>query len=165
MPRGCLSSAGAGEAPSRPEPLGGARIRSRGVALWAPVSIPASTMAYYLGQDYICAGLGSGGRAVKAKLPEGGFIWLKTPFFEDLFAFDPVAELERYPGQIFVAVGTKSTDVNPQPEMGQILFAYQKGPGELCCGSIQWTTSSTCSRMPTPSTPKSRPLRRSWRNT
>jgi len=114
----------AGVAGRSPNPI-------KGVALWAPVSIPASTMAYYLGQDYIYTGLASGGRAVKAKLPEGGFIWLKTPFFEDLFAFDPVAELERYSGPVFVAVGNKDTDVKPQPEMGQILLSYHKGPGEL----------------------------------
>jgi hypothetical protein len=114
----------AGVAGRSPDPI-------KGVALWAPVSIPASTTAYYLGQDYIYAGLTSGGRPVKARLPEGGFIWLKTPFFEDLFAVDPVAELERYPGPVFVAVGTKDTDVKPQPEMGQILLTYHKGPGEL----------------------------------
>lgn len=114
----------AGVAGRSPNPI-------KGVALWAPASNPALNLADFLGEDCIKAGLTSGGRAVKAKLPWGGFIWLKTPFFEDLFAFDPVAELAHYPGPIFVAVGTKDTDVKPQPQMGRTLLAYHKGPSDL----------------------------------
>lgn len=103
----------------------------KAVALWAPASNPAATFSAVLGQDFVKSGLESGGKPVTTKMPWGAEVSLKTPFFEDLFAIDPVAELQRYPGPVFVAVGTKDTLVKPQPAMGQILLTYHNGPGEL----------------------------------
>jgi len=103
----------------------------KGVALWAPASNPALNAADELGEDYIEKGLESGGRAVTKKSWWGAGVSLRTPFFEDLFNFDPAAELERYPGPVFVAVGTRDSNVKPQPAMGQILLTYHKGPNEL----------------------------------
>ena len=82
----------AGVAGRSPDPI-------KGVALWAPMYIPASTIATISDTTTSTERIASAGRAVKEKLPEGGFIWLKTPYFEDLFAFDPVDELERYPAR------------------------------------------------------------------
>ncbi|OYU74797.1 MAG: hypothetical protein CFE45_34015, partial [Burkholderiales bacterium PBB5] len=49
-------------------------------------------------------------------------------FFEDLYRVAPVAELARYRGPVFVAVGTQDTVVRPQPAMGQLLLDYHSGP-------------------------------------
>lgn len=103
----------------------------KAVALWAPASNPAATFVDILGKDYVKAGLESGGKAVTTKLPWGAEVSLKTPFFEDLYKIDPVAELAHYPGPVFVAVGTNDPVVKPQPAMGQLLLTYHKGPGEL----------------------------------
>ncbi len=103
----------------------------RAVALWAPVSNPAATYPAFLGHDYVKRGLASGGQAVSTKLPWGAEVSLRTPFFEELYRFSPVAELAQYSGPVFVAVGTNDPVVTPQPAMGQILLSYHRGVGEL----------------------------------
>ena len=103
----------------------------RAVALWNPMSSPAGTIEALLGVDVVKAGLVSGGKAITIKLPWGGEVSLKTAYFEDLFTIDPVAELAKYPGPVFVAVGTNDTIIYPQPQCGQLLLTYHKGPGEL----------------------------------
>jgi len=103
----------------------------KAVALWNPLSSPSGTFAAVFGVDTLKAGLASGGKAVTVKLPWGGEVSLKTAYFEDLFTIDPVAELAKYPGPVFVAVGTKDTLIYPQPQFGRLLLAYHKGPGEL----------------------------------
>jgi alpha/beta superfamily hydrolase len=118
---GAVASAVAGRSP---HPI-------KSVALWNAVSNPAATFNTFLGPDYVKAGLASGGKAVTTKLPWGADVSLKTAFFEDLYATDPAAELAHYPGPIFVAVGTTDTVVSPEPQMGQLLLTYHKGPSEL----------------------------------
>ncbi|WP_088284692.1 S9 family peptidase [Ideonella sp. A 288] len=103
----------------------------RSVALWAPASVPAATYPAFLGVEYVKSGLASGGKAVSTKLPWGAEVSLKTAFFEDLYKVSPVAELARYSGPVFVAVGTNDPVVTPQPAMGQVLLSYHPGPGEL----------------------------------
>ena len=103
----------------------------RAVALWNPMSSPAGTIEALLGVDGVKAGLASGGKAITIKLPWGGEVSLKTAYFEDNFCIDPVAELAKNPGPVFVAVGTKDTVIYPQPQSGQLLLTYHKGPGEL----------------------------------
>ena len=105
--------------------------RIRAVALWSPLVMPEATTPAVFGSDVVKAGLASAGRAIKFKLPWGPDVSLKTAFFEDTFAIDPVAELANYPGPVFVAVGTNDTVVTPQPAFGQLLLTYHKGPGEL----------------------------------
>jgi alpha/beta superfamily hydrolase len=101
------------------------------VALWNPVTSPAATIEALFGSEVVKSGLGSAGRPTVIKLPWGVEVSLKTAFFEDLFAVDPVADLAKYPGPVFVAVGTKDTIIYPQPQSGQLLLTYHKGAGEL----------------------------------
>ena len=101
------------------------------VALWNPEVSPVATMQAVLGPDAVKTGLASAGRATVIKLPWGGETALKTAFFEDLFNVDPVAELAKYPGPVFVAVGTNDPLIYPQPQSGQLLLTYHRGAGEL----------------------------------
>lgn len=101
------------------------------VVLWTPVANPAANFADFLGADYVKAGLASGGKALTHKMPWGAEIALKTAFFEDLYRVSPVAELARYRGPVFVAVGTQDTVVRPQPAMGELLLNYHPGPNQL----------------------------------
>lgn len=101
------------------------------VALWAPGTNMASAIALMFGADKFKEGLASGGEPVTVTLPWGAEIALKSGFFESLYAIDPVAEITRYAGPLFVAVGTKDDVVFPQPISGQVLLDYHTGEGEL----------------------------------
>lgn len=101
------------------------------VALWAPGTNMASAIALMLGAETFKKGLASGGQPVTVTLPWGAQIALKSGFFESLYAVDPVAEITRYDGPLFVAVGTKDDVVYPQPVSGQILLDYHTGDEEL----------------------------------
>jgi len=103
----------------------------RAIALWNPLVSPAGSIEAVFGAEVVRAGLASGGQSITVKLPWGTEVALRTAYFEDLFTIDPVAELAKYPGPIFVAVGTKDTIIYPQPQSGQLLLTYHKGPGEL----------------------------------
>ncbi len=103
----------------------------RAVALWNPLVSPAGSIEAVFGAEVVKAGLASGGKSIPVKLPWGSEVALRTAYFEDLFTLDPVAELAKYRGPIFVAVGTKDTLIYPQPQSGQLLLTYHKGPGEL----------------------------------
>jgi len=103
----------------------------RAIALWNPLVSPAGSIEAVFGAEVVRAGLASGGQSITVKLPWGTEVALRTAYFEDLFTIDPVAELAKYPGPIFVAVGTKDTVIYPQPQSGQLLLTYHKGPGEL----------------------------------
>jgi uncharacterized protein len=113
--------------------IAAARTKQRlaALALWNAETMPAATIEALFGSEVVKSGLASAGRATVVKLPWGGEVSLKTAFFEDLFAVDPVAELAKYPGPVFVAVGTKDTIVYPQPQSGRLLLAYHQGIGEL----------------------------------
>ena len=113
--------------------IAAARTKQRvaALALWNPVTIPAATFEALFGSEVVKSGLASAGRPTLVKLPWGGEVALKTAFFEDLFAVDPVADLAKYPGPIFVAVGTKDSIVYPQPQSAQLLLTYHAGAGEL----------------------------------
>jgi dienelactone hydrolase len=101
------------------------------VALWAPGTNMASAIALMLGAETFKKGLASGGQPMTVTLPWGAQIALKSGFFESLYAVDPVAEITRYAGPLFVAVGTKDDVVYPQPVSGQILLDYHTGDEEL----------------------------------
>jgi len=113
---------------------GRTKRRLAAVALWNPVILPAATSEAILGVDVVKAGLAGGGRATSFKLPWGAEASLKTAYFEDLFSVDPVADLARYTGPVFVAVGTNDTAIYPQPELGRMLLAYHGGSGR---GSVR----------------------------
>jgi pimeloyl-ACP methyl ester carboxylesterase len=110
---------------------GRAKRPLRAVALWNPLVSPAGTIEATFGVEVVKAGLASGGKSIPVKLPWGSEVALRTAYFEDLFTIDPVAELARYRGPIFVAVGTKDTLIYPQPQSGQLLLTDHRGPGEL----------------------------------
>jgi dipeptidyl aminopeptidase/acylaminoacyl peptidase len=103
----------------------------KAVVLWAPGTNMGTSIAYSLGQDAVKKGLAAGANAVEARLPWGAKISLKGPFFQSLYAIDPVAEITRYDGPLMVAVGTKDDVVFPQPVSGQALLDYHDGDEEL----------------------------------
>ena len=84
----------------------------------------------------MAAGLNSGDTVVTTKSPWGTEIALRAGFFEDLFKIDPVAELARYRGPVFVAAGSNDQVIKPQPAMSQILLTYGQGRGELWVRSM-----------------------------
>ena len=104
----------------------------KAVAFWNPLVVPAATFQTFAGPEAVAAGLASGSdKAIDLKMPWGGTVALKAAYFKDLYTVDPVAELAKYPGPAFVAVGTTDTIVFPEPATGQLLLSYHKGPGEL----------------------------------
>jgi len=108
---------------------GRSKRRLAAVALWNPMTVPAASSEAILGVDVVKAGLASAGRPTAFKLPWGAEASLKTAYFEDLFSVDPVADLAKYTGPVFVAVGTHDTAIFPQPELGRMLLAYHKDSG------------------------------------
>ena len=101
------------------------------VALWAPGTNMASAMSLLLGPDIMKKGFAAGANAVEAPIPWGAKVPLKGPFFQSLFAVDPVAEIAEYDGPLLVAVGTNDDVVFPQPASGQVLLDYHDGDEEL----------------------------------
>lgn len=97
------------------------------VSLWAPGVNMAASITMLFGPEVVRAGLVSGAEGVVATLPWGAGIELRQPFFESLFTLDPVAEIARYDGPLFVAVGTDDDVVFPQPASGQVLLDYHRG--------------------------------------
>jgi len=90
-----------------------------------------ASITFILGPDTVKKGLAAGASAVEATLPWGAKISLKGPFFQSLFALDPVAEITEYDGPLLVAVGSKDDVVFPQPAAGQVLLDYHEGDEEL----------------------------------
>jgi hypothetical protein len=88
-------------------------------------------MTFVLGPDAMKEGLAEGAGIVEATLPWGAKVSLKGPFFQNLYAVDPVAEITKYDGPLLVAVGTKDDVVFPQPASGQVLLDYHEGDEEL----------------------------------
>jgi dienelactone hydrolase len=101
------------------------------VALWAPGTNMGSAMTFILGPDTVKKGFAAGDSAVEGTLPWGAKVLLKGPFFQSLYTFDPVAEIEEYDGPLLVAVGSKDDVVFPQPAAGQVLLDYHDGDEEL----------------------------------
>jgi hypothetical protein len=64
-------------------------------------------------------------------LPDGNEVKLKSAFFVSLLTLNVAAEITRYRGPLFVAVGTKDDIVFPQPALGQSLISYHRGENEL----------------------------------
>jgi hypothetical protein len=60
-------------------------------------------------------------------LPWGAKTSLKTPFFEDLYVVDPLAEITQYKGPLAVVVGLRDDLVAPQPQYGQAYLNYHPG--------------------------------------
>lgn len=93
--------------------------------LWSPAANPISTYTQILGgNEVIQKGLNSNGEAVTGTLPWGAETKLKTPFFEDLYKINPIAEIASYKGSLQVVVGLKDTIVAPQPQSGELYLKY-----------------------------------------
>ncbi|MBB3236219.1 hypothetical protein [Phyllobacterium endophyticum] len=73
------------------------------------------------GEQNLIAGL----KTANDKLVPG--TTLNGAFFKEIYAIDPVAEMSRYNGPLFVAVGTKVALVGPQPQMGKLFIKYHRG--------------------------------------
>ena len=101
------------------------------VALWNPAPNMAAALPLLWGADKIKEGLSSGDKPVAFTMPTGAEIKLKSGFFKSLLTLVPAAELVRYKGPLFVAVGTTDDIVFPQPDIGQSLIKYHHGQGEL----------------------------------
>lgn len=97
------------------------------VALWAPAVNLAATLYSLLGAETVNQGLADPEASVTGTLPWGAEITLKGAFFESLFRYDPVADITRYHGPLFVAVGLEDEAVFPQPTSGQLLIDYHRG--------------------------------------
>lgn len=99
------------------------------IVLWSPVANPPDTYKLILGADEVAEGLVSD--VVHIVLPWGAEIDLRRPFFEDLYAVDPVAEITDYDGPMLVVVGSRDDTVTPQPYYGQLYLNYHDGAEHL----------------------------------
>jgi len=99
------------------------------VVLWSPVANPVDTYKTILGAETVLGGLTA--ESTHIVLPWGAEIDLDRPFFEDVFAVDPVAEITAYEGPLQVIVGSRDTLVTPQPYYGQVYLNYHDGDEEL----------------------------------
>ncbi|CAN5586244.1 alpha/beta fold hydrolase [soil metagenome] len=101
--------------------------RVQTVVLWSPLANPPDTFKLILGDENVAAGLQSEGKSVHSKLPWGAETDLKTPFFADLYNFDPIAAISRVKQPLLVVVGLQDTIVTPQPHYGQLYLNYHEG--------------------------------------
>ncbi len=92
------------------------------VGLWNAVTTPPETYAGIFGANNLRAGLTTGER-----LRNG----LKQGFFEGVYSTDPVTEIAKYHGPLFVSAGTADTVVAPQPYLGNLLLKYHEGEEEM----------------------------------
>lgn len=78
--------------------------RPSGVALWAAVGEPKVSFPGLVGQSAYLQGL-SRKIPTTLTLPWGGAVTLGHNFFAEVSRFDPLAELSRYTGPVFIAEG------------------------------------------------------------
>jgi len=98
------------------------------MALWAAVADPQITFATLFGPEMLAAGVMSE-TPTRVALPWGAEVTLGQPFFEGVIESDPVAELSRYDGPLFVAQGT--ADATVDPAQAEMLLAAHEGREEL----------------------------------
>jgi pimeloyl-ACP methyl ester carboxylesterase len=109
---------------------GRARHEVKSVALWNPGINPPAAFMTMFGIKAIQDGAASGDQPLT--IPFGaGSVTLKGGFFRSLFSVVPAAELERYAGPVFLAVGTNDSIVWPQPVAAEALLSYHRGHHEL----------------------------------
>ena len=98
------------------------------VALWAAVADPQITFASLFGAKALEQGVLSEAPSTVA-LPWGAEITLNQPFFEGVLDADPLAEIARYDGPLFVAQG--SEDATVDPAQAEMWLKAHDGPQEL----------------------------------
>jgi fermentation-respiration switch protein FrsA (DUF1100 family) len=99
------------------------------LALWSPVANPVDTYKTILGADNVADGLSQ--PSTDIVLPWGALITLNQPFFDELYATDPIVAISHYDGPLQVVVGSLDTIVTPQPQYGETYMAYHEGEEEL----------------------------------
>ncbi|WP_052702964.1 alpha/beta hydrolase family protein [Paenibacillus beijingensis] len=102
------------------------------LVLWNPgINLPAAFTTIF-GEKGMVEGTQAGDKVYTAiRLGDNKPIPLRGRFFESLYEVVPAAELEKYKGPVFLAVGTKDTIVFPQPITAKALLAYHDGQEEL----------------------------------
>ncbi|EYD72580.1 alpha/beta hydrolase family protein [Limimaricola hongkongensis] len=98
------------------------------VALWAGVADPQITFATLFGPKMLEQGVLSP-EPTSVTLPWGAEITLAQPFFEAILDADPLAEIARYDGPLFVAQG--SEDATVDPAQAEMWLSAHDGPEEL----------------------------------
>ncbi|MCP1167805.1 alpha/beta hydrolase family protein [Limimaricola litoreus] len=108
--------------------LAGRGADPEAVALWAAVADPQITFASLFGAKVLEQGVLSEAPSTVA-LPWGQEITLNQPFFEGVLDADPLAEIARYDGPLFVAQG--SEDATVDPAQAEMWLAAHEGPQEF----------------------------------
>jgi alpha/beta superfamily hydrolase len=101
------------------------------VVLWSPVSNPPDTYKFLMGDETVAAGLTAADPGVKVVLPWGAEFMMKSGFFQDLYAVNPVGAIAEVEAPLLVAVGLQDTTVVPQPYQGETYLNYHEGPEKL----------------------------------
>ncbi len=100
------------------------------VALWQAVGNINATYGSVLGEEFLTAGKAAAvDQTLVTKLPWGPEVSLNGAFFHGLEKMDPMAEIERYSGPLFVTQGTLDTTV--LPDAAEAYLAAHEGPEEL----------------------------------
>lgn len=99
-----------------------------GLALWAAVGEPIASMSNLFGREMFERGLKADG-SLEIPLPWGFSISLKRQFFEEVMEHDPLEEIARYDGPLFVAEGLNDKSV--VPGTGEKFIAAHKGQHTL----------------------------------
>ena len=94
-------------------------------ALWAAVSLPVAGRAFLLGPENLKHGLPTDGSLITIHFA-GKTIALKRAFFDQMETHDPLREIARYHGPLFIAHGTRDEAI---PVAAANLYAMaHKGP-------------------------------------
>jgi alpha/beta superfamily hydrolase len=101
------------------------------VILWSPVSNPPDTYKLLMGADTVAKGLTAPDPGVEVQLPWGDPFLMKSGFFRDLYAINPVGAIAEVEAPLLVVVGLQDTTVTPQPFQGEAYLNYHEGPEML----------------------------------
>lgn len=101
-----------------------------GLALWAAVGEPIVSMKNLFGREMFERGLKANG-PLEISLPWGFSISLKRRFFEEVVGHNPLKEIARYSGPLFVAEGLNDKSV--APGTGSKFIEAHKGQHTLWC--------------------------------
>jgi dienelactone hydrolase len=121
------------------------------VALWQAVGDPEATYGGLLGAEVMAQGMSAQpDETVTAALPWGAEVKLNGAFFDGIETFDPMVEIARYPGPLFVTKGTLDTTV--LPEEADDFIAAHEGPELLWTADMDhvfnvFTTTETFDEM------------------
>lgn len=110
--------------------LAGGETSIDATALWQAAAFPYVTFQAIFGQHIV-------DKAIKADaddlitetLPWGAEVSLKGAFFDEFASFDPVAQISKYAGPLFVTTGSKDTIVTASA--GQAFLDAHEGPEKL----------------------------------